>query len=154
MKDYKANQVRNIVLLGHAGCGKSSIVESILYFNKVTDRMDKTTAMDFDAEEQRKGQSIYTALAPIEWKDCKINIIDTPGYFDFYGETQLGVKVADNALIVLSAKDGVETGTQKAYDLAEENNLPTIFFVNKMDDDHADFHKVYDELRKEFGEKG
>ncbi|HHX53226.1 MAG TPA: elongation factor G [Erysipelothrix sp.] len=153
MRDYLANEVRNIVLLGHAGSGKSSLVESILYFNKVTDRMDRTSAMDFDSEEQKRGQSVYTALAPIEWKNCKINFIDTPGYFDFYGETAAGVKVADNALIVVSAKDGIETGTEKAYETAMENNLPTIFFVNKMDDEHADFHAVYDSLRKEFGEK-
>lgn len=153
MRDYLAHEVRNIVLLGHSGSGKSSLVESILYFNKVIDRMDKTSAMDFDSEEQKRGQSVYTALAPVEWKDCKINFIDTPGYFDFYGEMAAGLKVADNALIVVSAKDGIETGTEKAYEAAMEGNLPTIFFVNKMDDEHADFHKVYEDLRREFGEK-
>lgn len=153
MRDYLANEVRNVVLLGHAGCGKSSIVESILYFNKVTDRMDKTSAMDFDTEEQKRGQSVYTALAPIEWKDCKINFIDTPGYFDFFGETAAGIQVADNALIVVSAKDGIETGTEKAYMAALERKLPTLFFINKMDDEHADFHKVYESLRNQFGER-
>lgn len=153
MRDYKANEVRNIVLLGHSGSGKSSIVESILYFNKVIDRMDKTSAMDFDAEEQKRGQSIYLSLAPVEWNDCKINFIDTPGYFDYYGDTHSGVRVADNALIVVSGKDGIETGTEKAYELALSNHLPTIFFINKMDDEHADFHRVYEDLRKQFGEK-
>lgn len=153
MRDYLASEVRNVVLLGHAGSGKSSIVESILHFNKVLDRMDRTSAMDFDAEEQKRGQSVYTALAPVEWKDCKINFIDTPGYFDYYGETAAGVKVADNALIVVSAKDGIETGTERAVDIALENELPTLFFINKIDDEHADFHKVYDQLRHQFGEK-
>lgn len=153
MRDYKSSEVRNIVLLGHAGSGKSSLVESILYFNKIIERMDKASSMDFDAEEQKRGQSVYTALAPVEWKNCKINFIDTPGYFDYLGETASGIKVADNALVVVSAKDGIETGTQRAIELAKEKELPTIFFINKMDDEHADFHKVYSELRQKFGEK-
>lgn len=153
MKDYKANQVRNIVFLGHSGAGKSSLVESIFHYNKVIDRMDKTSSMDFDPEEQKKGLSIYLSLAPVEWKECKINILDTPGYFDYYGETVAGVEVADNALIVVSAKDGIETGTEKAYEMAMNRSLPTIFFINKMDDDHADFHAVYESLRSQFGEK-
>lgn len=153
MKDYLAHQVRNVALLGHSGSGKSSIIEAILYHNKVIDRMDKTSCMDFDAEEVKRGQSIYTSLAPIEWNDCKINFLDTPGYFDFYGETYASLSVADNALIVVSAKDGVETGTEKAYDMASAKKLPTLFFINKMDDDHADFHKVYDQLRTTFGQK-
>lgn len=153
MKDYLAHQVRNVALLGHSGSGKSSIIEAILYHNKVIDRMDKTSCMDFDAEEVKRGQSIYTSLAPIEWNDCKINFLDTPGYFDFYGETYASLSVADNALIVVSAKDGVETGTEKAYDMASAKKLPTLFFINKMDDDHADFHKVYDQLRTIFGQK-
>lgn len=153
MKDYLAHQVRNVALLGHSGCGKSSIIEAILYYNKVIDRMDKTSSMDYDVEEAKRGQSIYTSLAPIEWNDCKINFLDTPGYFDFYGETYAGLSVADNALIVVSARDGVETGTEKAYEMAVARKLPTLFFVNKMDDDHADFHKVYDQLRSVFGQK-
>ncbi|NLC41411.1 MAG: elongation factor G, partial [Erysipelothrix sp.] len=155
MKDYLAKDVRNIALLGHSGVGKSSIVESILYFNKVIDRMGTTTAgntaMDFDNEEIKRGQSVYLSLAPVEWKDKKINFIDTPGYFDYYGETAAALRVADNALIVVSAKDGIETGTERAIDLVSERNLPTIFFINKMDDENADFNKVYDELRAKYG---
>lgn len=153
MRDYFSNEVKNIVLLGHSGSGKSSIVEAILHFTKVTDRMDRTSSMDFDAEEQKRGQSVYTALAPIEWKNQKINFIDTPGYFDYYGETKAGVTVADNALIVVSAKDGIETGTEKAYEMTVESKIPSIFFINKIDDEHGDFHKVYDSLRSRFGEK-
>ena len=153
MRDYFSNEVKNIVLLGHSGSGKSSIVEAILHFTKVTDRMDKTSSMDFDAEEQKRGQSVYTALAPIEWKDQKINFIDTPGYFDYYGETKAGITVADNALIVVSAKDGIETGTEKAFEMTVESKIPAIFFINKIDDEHGDFHKVYDSLRSRFGDK-
>ncbi len=153
MRDYFSNEVKNIVLLGHSGSGKSSIVEAILHFTKVTDRMDRTSSMDFDVEEQKRGQSVYTALAPIEWKNQKINFIDTPGYFDYYGETKAGVTVADNALIVVSAKDGIETGTEKAYEMTVESKIPSIFFINKIDDEHGDFHKVYDSLRSRFGEK-
>lgn len=155
MRDYLANEVRNIVMLGHSGSGKSSIIESILYFNKVVDRMGSATAgnsaMDYDAEEIKRGQSVYLSLAPVEWKDKKINFIDTPGYFDYYGDTAAGVAVADNALIVVSAKDGIETGTEKAFDFVLERSLPTIFFVNKMDDENADFNKVYEQLRNQFG---
>lgn len=153
MRDYFSNEVKNIVLLGHSGSGKSSIVEAILHFTKVTDRMDRTSSMDFDAEEQKRGQSVYTALAPIEWKDQKINFIDTPGYFDYYGETKAGITVADNALIVVSAKDGIETGTEKAFEMTVESKIPAIFFINKIDDEHGDFHKVYDSLRSRFGDK-
>lgn len=155
MRDYLANEIRNIVMLGHSGSGKSSIIESILYFNKVIPRMGQTkdgnSSMDFDQEEINRELSIYLSLAPVEWKDCKVNFIDTPGYFDYYGETAAGLSVADNALIVVSAKDGIETGTGRAVDMVKERKLPTIFFINKMDDENADFQKVYDQLRDAYG---
>ena len=155
MRDYLSSEVRNIALLGHSGAGKSSIIESILYFNKVIDRMGTSlggnSAMDFDQEEIKRGQSVYLSLAPVEWKDKKINFIDTPGYFDYYGETASALRVADNALIVVSAKDGIETGTERAYEMITERQLPTIFFINKMDEENADFNKVYEELRAKFG---
>lgn len=155
MRDYKSNEVRNVVLMGHSGAGKSTLVEGVLYFNKVVDRMgshrDGNMAMDFEPEEVRRQQSVYTAIAPVEWKDCKVNFLDTPGYFDYYGETQAALTVADNALVVVSGREGVEPGTERALDLIKERHLPTIFFVNKMDDEHADFDKVYEQLRNQFG---
>ncbi len=155
MRDYKSNEVRNVVLMGHSGTGKSTLVEGILYFNKVLDRMgshrDNNMAMDFEPEEVRRGQSVYTSIAPVEWKDCKINFLDTPGYFDYYGETQAALRVADNALVLVSGRDGIEPGTERSLDLIKSRHLPTIFFVNKMDDEHADFDKVYQQLRDTFG---
>ncbi|MDI9519161.1 MAG: elongation factor G [Bacillota bacterium] len=155
MRDYLANEVRNVVLLGHNGSGKTSVVDAALYFTKVTDRMGNTIAgtstMDFDSEEIRRGQSCYLATAPVEWKDCKINFIDTPGYLDYEGELQAGLAVGDNALIVVSAKDGVESGTEKAWKEVTKRKLPTIFFVNKIDEEHASFDKTLGQLRESFG---
>ena len=97
MRDYLANEVRNIVLMGHSGAGKSSVVEAALYFTKATDRLGKTidgtSVMDNDAEEIKRGLSVYTSIAPVEWKECKINFIDTPGYLDYEGEAQCGIAV-------------------------------------------------------------
>ncbi len=155
MKDYLANEIRNIVLLGHSGSGKTSVVEASLYFTKEIDRMSKTldgnSTSDYDQEEIKRGYSVYTSIVPVEWKKCKINYIDTPGYLDYEGEMRSGLAVADNALICVSGKDGVEAGTEKAYRLATEKKLPTIFFVNKMDDENASFERTYNELRERFG---
>jgi len=155
MKDYLAHEIRNICLLGHSGSGKTTLIESILFYNKLVDRMGNTSAgnsaMDYDAEEIKRGLSIFTTIAPVEWKNCKINFIDTPGYLDYEGEMSAGIEVADNALIVISAKDGVESGTERAYKKVIEKGLPSIFFVNKMDEENASFDKVYNELRDKFG---
>lgn len=155
MRDYLANEVRNIVLLGHSGSGKTSIVESALYFTKQTERMGKTldgnSVSDYDQEEIKRGYSVYSSIVPVEWKDCKINFIDTPGYMDYEGELRAGLSVADNALITVSAKEKVEPGTEKAWKLATGKGIPTIFFINKMDDEHASFEKTYEDLRDHFG---
>ncbi|HKL60892.1 MAG TPA: GTP-binding protein, partial [Acholeplasma sp.] len=155
MKDYLADKIRNLVLLGHSGSGKTSLVDSILYNNGVVDRLGSslsgTSALDFEPEEIAKGQSIYTAIIPVEWNDCKINMLDTPGYLDFVGEQEAALKVADNALIVVSAVEGVEAGTINAFRQVERSNMPSIFFVNKLDDEKADFDKVYNDLREKFG---
>ena len=155
MRDYLANEVRNIVLLGHSGAGKTSVVESCLYFTKVTDRfgrtVDGTSTLDYDQDEIKRGVSCYTGLAPIEWKNCKINLIDTPGYLDYEGEMEAGLSVGDSALIVVGAKDGVQSGTEKAWKNITKHKLPTIFFINKIDEDHASFEKTYNQLRDSFG---
>lgn len=155
MKDYLANEVRNIVLLGHSGSGKTSVVEAALYFTKQIDRMGKSadgnSASDYDQEEIKRGYSVYTSIIPIEWSNCKINFIDTPGYLDYEGELRSGLAVADNALIAVSAKDGVESGTEKAWRLATAKKIPTIFFINKMDEENASFEKTYEDLREHFG---
>ncbi len=156
MKDYLASAVRNVTVLGHSGAGKSSVIEACLYFTKAIDRYGKnndgTTVLNFDPEEGKRGTSCYCHLAPVEWKDKKINFIDTPGYMDYEGEEVTGLTVGDNALIVVSAKDGVEAGTERAWkNAALRRKLPTIFFVNKLDDDNADFSKTVDDLRDKFG---
>ncbi|MDY5251717.1 MAG: elongation factor G [Erysipelotrichaceae bacterium] len=155
MRDYLANEVRNIVLLGHSQAGKTAVVESCLYFTKVTDRMGKTidgsSILDYDQDEIKRGLSCYTSLAPVEWKNCKINFIDTPGYLDYEGEMQAGLSVGDSALIVVGAKEGVESGTEKAWKNVTKKHLPCIFFINKMDEEHASFEKTYEQLRDSFG---
>lgn len=156
MKDYLSLDVRNVVLLGHSGAGKSTVGEACLHFTKSIDRMGKagdgTTALNFDIDEGKRGLSCYCHLAPVEWKDKKINFIDTPGYMDYEGEEVTGLTVGDNALIVVDAKEGVEAGTERAYKEAVINRkLPTIFFVNKMDDPNASFEKTYSALREKFG---
>lgn len=156
MKDYLSLDVRNVVLLGHSGAGKSTVGEACLHFTKAIDRMGKagdgTTALNFDIDEGKRGLSCYCHLAPVEWKDKKINFIDTPGYIDYEGEEVTGLTVGDNALIVVDAKEGVEAGTERAYKEAVINRkLPTIFFVNKMDDPNASFEKTYSALREKFG---
>ena len=112
MRDYLSSEVRNVSVLGHSGVGKTSVLEAMLYYTKATDRFGKTSdgssLIDFDAEEIARGLSVYTSIIPIEWENCKINFIDTPGYLDFVGEKESGFNVGDNVLIVASAKDHLQ----------------------------------------------
>lgn len=155
MRDYLAHEVRNVTVLGHSGSGKTAVLEAMLHFTKATDRFGKTSEgssiIDYDAEEIRRGLSVYTTIVPIEWKETKINFIDTPGYLDFVGEKESGLAVGDNALIIVGAKEGVESGTVRAWEDATEKGIPTIFFVNKVDEEHASFDKAYHALRDAFG---
>ena len=128
MKVYHASNIRNIALIGHGGEGKTTLAEAMLMISGAIDRMGKTddgtTVTDYDAEETRRQISISTALAPLEWKKDKINVIDTPGYFDFEGEVIEALTVADSALIVMSAVSGVTVGTQKAWKLCRSRDIP------------------------------
>ena len=155
MRDYLAHEIRNICLLGHSGSGKTSLLEGVLLYTKAIDRFSSTSSgnstSDYDPDEVKRNLSVYTAIAPVEWNDQKINFIDTPGYLDFSGEMLQGLSAADNALIVVGAKDGVQTGTEKAWKYATEKKLPTIFFVNKMDEEDASFNDTYLALREKFG---
>ena len=156
MKDYLANEVRNVVVLGHSGAGKSSVIEACLYFTKAIERYGKnndgTTVLNFDPEEGKRGTSVYCHIAPVEWKDKKINFIDTPGYMDYAGEEATGLVMGDNALIVVNAKEGIEAGTERAWrEAVSKQKIPTIFFVNKMDVENANFDTVYSTLRERFG---
>ncbi|MCD5414557.1 MAG: elongation factor G [Clostridiales bacterium] len=157
MKVYESEKIRNIALLGHGGSGKTSIAEAALYTVGEITRMGRTedgnTVADFDKEEIARSISIGTSIIPVEWKDHKINFIDTPGYFDFIGEVQSSVKVAGGLVIVVGATSGIEVGTEKAWEFAMEKKKPTIIFINKMDRENSNFDKVLTELRDKFGKK-
>ncbi|MEG6612567.1 elongation factor G [Pseudoclostridium thermosuccinogenes] len=157
MKDYTGERIRNVCLMSHGGAGKTTLAEAMLYNTGVLDRLGKVvdgnTTTDFDPEEIKRKISISTAIAPCEWKDHKINVIDTPGYFDFVGEVKQGIRVADSAIILVSAKSGVAVGTEKSWAYAGEHKLPVVFFINKMDEENADFFKVVDQLINTFGKK-
>lgn len=153
--NYTIENLRNVGLIGHSGVGKTTLIEALLNFSGATDRQgrveDGNTVSDYDPEEKKRQISLTTAVAPIEWKDKKINLVDLPGYFDFMGETIQGMRPVDIALIVASAASGVEVGTEKAWKYTEKIKLPRAFFVNKMDRENADFDKVYEELKEKFG---
>ncbi|MEN6314296.1 MAG: elongation factor G [Clostridiaceae bacterium] len=155
MKDYTMEKLRNVCLMSHGGAGKTTLAEAMLFNTGVLDRFgrvnDGTTTTDYDAEEIKRKISISTAIAPCEWKDCKINIIDTPGYFDFVGEVKQGIRVSDGAIILVPAKGGVAVGTEKSWAYAKEQGIPKMFFVNKMDEENANFFEVLDQLVNTFG---
>ena len=155
MKQYDAKKILNIALAGHSGSGKTSVAESILYLSKMSERLGKVadgnTVLDFDSEEIKRQTSIMTAVAPIEWKNTKINLIDTPGLFDFAGGVAEGMRAADTALIVVSGKDGVCVGTEKAVEAATKAGLTKVFFVNGLCDESARFYRVFESLKATFG---
>lgn len=153
MKVYSANEIRNVAVLGHSGCGKTTLMEAALHVAKVTNRMGRTddgnTVSDYDAEEIRRKVSVSSSLIPVEWNNSKINFIDTPGFFDFVGTVKESLFVSDAALILVSAKSGVEVGTELAWENAEAK--PRVFFVNGMDDPNVNFYDVVSDMREKFG---
>ena len=157
MNVYGTDQIRNVVVLGHGGCGKTTLVEALAYVTGVTKRLgkvsDANTISDFDKEEQKRQFSISTSVVPVEFEDIKINLLDTPGYFDFVGEAEEACSAAGAAIIVINGKAGVQVGTQKAWDLCEKYNLPRMFFVTNMDDDQASFRQIITELNGLYGRK-
>ncbi|HBL83702.1 MAG: elongation factor G [Clostridiales bacterium GWF2_38_85] len=156
MAKYQTGQIRNIALIGHGGDGKTSLAEAMLFLSKGTDRLGKpsegNTVCDFDPEEKKRTISISAALATVEWNNVKINLLDTPGFFDFVGEVNQCVRVADSAIIVVSGKSGCKAGTELSWDAATgSRNIPKSFFINKMDDENANFDKALNSLRNTFG---
>lgn len=157
MKVYTSEKIRNVILLGHGSCGKTTLVEAMAYTTGVIKRQGKVeegnTISDYDKEEQKRLFSISTTVVPIEYEDTKINFLDTPGYFDFVGEVEEALAVADAAVIVVSAKSGVEVGAIKAWEYCEKYNLPRMFFVTDMDVENANFSEVVDKLRELYGHR-
>ena len=157
MKVYTTDKIRNVVLLGHGGAGKTTLAEAMCHLTGVTNRMGKVedgnSISDFTKEEQKRGFSIKTSLIPVEWKNCKINILDTPGYFDFVGEVEEAISVADAAIIVVSGKAGVEVGAERAWDLCEKYNLPRMIYVSDMDLNDTNYGRTIEALTELYGPK-
>lgn len=157
MKLYESSKIKNFCLLGHGNSGKTSLAEAMLYTAGSIERMGRTqdgnTVMDFDPEEIKRKFSISTAVATCDWSGTKFNIIDTPGYFDFVGEVQEGVRVADAALIVLSGKSGLTVGAEKAWKYAEDAGIPKMIFINKVDDERVNYYGVLEQLREKYGKR-
>ena len=157
MNVYTTDKIRNVVLLGHGGAGKTSLVESMAYLAGITSRMGKVedgnTVSYFGKEEQKRKISISTSVVPIEWEGVKINVLDTPGYFDFVGEVEEAISAADAAIIVVSGKSGVEAGTERSWELCEKYKLPRMIYVTDMDVDNASFKNVVEKLTQMYGKK-
>lgn len=157
MNVYTTDKIRNVVLLGHGGSGKTSLAEAMAYLSGITSRMgrvtDGNTVSDFSKEEQKRQFSISTSVVPVEWEGVKINILDTPGYFDFVGEVEEALSAAGAAIIVVNGKSGVEVGTQKAWELCEKYKLPRFIYVTNMDVDNASFRQVVEDLTALYGKK-
>ena len=157
MKQYALENIRNVVLLSHSGAGKTSVAEAALFAAGAIARLgrsdDGTTASDYDPDEIKRKISLSLALLPYEWKEAKINLIDTPGYLDFVSEVRAAIRVSEGAIIVVCAASGVEVGTEQVWTYSEEANLPRIIFINKMDRENANFHRTLDELQSKFGSR-
>jgi len=155
MRNYNADQICNVVLLSHCGAGKTSLSEALLFTTGAIPRMGRvgegSTVSDYDPDEIKRQISINLSPLHCEWKDTKINLLDTPGYADFVGGVRAGMRVADGAVIAICAASGVEVGTELVWQYAEEGSMPRLIFINKMDRENADFYKVVEQIRKSFG---
>jgi elongation factor G len=155
MKDYVTKNLRNVGIIGHSGSGKTTLTEALLYYTKTIDRFGKvedgTTISDYDSEEKKRRISVSASIAPFEWEDTKINIIDIPGYFDFIGEYIQGMRAVDVAMIAVCGVSGIEVGTEKAWSYVNKIKLPRTFFINKLDRENSNFEKVLTELKEKFG---
>ena len=154
---YTANAIRNICLLGHSGSGKTALAESLLYMTGAIDRIGKNadgnTVCDYDPEEVRRHVSISTSVVPLEYKNIKINLMDTPGGFDFSGAVVEALRAADAAILVLSAKDGITVGFEKAWKYCEDRNMPRFIYISKVDEDNSDYNATFNALREKYGNK-
>ena len=154
---YSVQNIRNVCLLGHSGSGKTALAESLLLMTGAIDRMgraaDGNTVCDYDQEEIKRQISLSTAIAPLEYKGCRINLLDTPGAFDFAGEVMEALRAADAAIIVCSAKDGISVGLEKVWKYCEERNMPRFLYISKTDEENSDYNATFNALRERFGKK-
>ena len=154
---YTVNSIRNVCLLGHSGSGKSALAESLLYMTGAIDRMGKNadgnTVSDYDPEEIRRNISISTSVIPLDYHNVRINLLDTPGAFDFSGAVMEALRAADAAILVCSAKDGITVGFEKAWKYCEERNMPRFVYISKVDEDHSDYNATFEALREKYGNK-
>ncbi|MBL4937713.1 elongation factor G [Clostridium sp. YIM B02515] len=155
MKDYRTKNLRNVGIVGHSGAGKTTLTEAILFYTKTIDRTGRveegTTTSDYDVEEKKRKISVSTSIAPCEWEDTKINLVDMPGYFDFIGEMVEGLRAVDLALIAVCGASGIQVGTEKAWNYVNKNKMPRAFFINKLDRENSNFEKVLSALKERFG---
>ena len=154
---YTVHSIRNVVLLGHSGSGKSALAESLLYMTGAIMRMGKNadgnTVSDFDPEETRRNISISTSVIPLEYHNVKINLLDTPGAFDFSGAVVEALRAADAAILVISAKDGITVGFEKAWKYCEERNMPRFIYISKVDEENSDYNATFNALREKYGNR-
>ncbi|HEX9057544.1 MAG TPA: elongation factor G [Ktedonobacterales bacterium] len=157
MKVYRADQIRNVALISHGGAGKTSLADAALYDSGGATRIgrvdESTSVSDYDPDEIKRHMSINLSVVPIEWHDTKINLLDTPGYADFIGEVMAGLRVADAAVVVVTAEKGVEVGTELVWRYADDHSLPRMAFINKLDRENTSFERALQSLRDRFGQK-
>jgi elongation factor G len=155
MKEYKTKNLRNVGIVGHSGAGKTTLTEAVLFYTKTIDRVGRieegTTTSDYDVEEKKRGISVSTAVAPCEYNNTKINLVDMPGYFDFVGEMIEGLRAVDLALVTVCGVSGIQVGTEKAWDYVNKKKMPRAFFINKLDRENSNFEKVITALKDRFG---
>ena len=155
MKEYKTKNLRNIGFIGHSGSGKTTLTEAILYYTKTIDRFGKvedgTTTSDYDQEERKRKISVSTSIAPCEYENIKINLVDMPGYFDFVGEVIQGLRAVDVAVIAVSSVSAIQVGTEKSWNYANNHKLPRAFYISKLDRENSNFEKTLEGLKDKFG---
>ena len=155
MKGYTSENIRNVILLGHGGAGKTTIAEAALAVTGAVSRMGKVedgnTVSDYEKMEKEKGYSIQTSVVPVEFNKCKINLLDTPGFFDFAGEVSSTIRAAEAAIILVDASAGVQVGTEKAWNVCKKNGTPRLFLINKTDKENVNVDEVVSQLKEKFG---